>query len=472
MKEETNIETKQDNINRTILVAGNGFDIALGLKTKYGDFFTVIFLILALDKYENYFNCYNFTDVRNKTISILYKIETLFPVSNAKLSSNSDESFRIKTIDLKKLTEIALTWYVSNDFEIDSFKQAIQKPLFFNFVERILKELTGFIVDKWSSYIQWNRSSDFTLDDLFMRETNNFKRFDNFQSYEFFERFIYIIDSYIKNANYSGWMDLERFIESLVIENTYLEKKFGPPEPKVYLCNEHTIAKSYSDGLEQLCLLFEKFIALVNNDIPNNFDTKSLTLPYSCSFRSRNTDEDISLLDLDNVSVVFNYNYTNTFNKLFHKPIKVCYINGKVDGDFWAKREKSKIIFGYTRNENIKATGYSPKSLIFEKDKQRVLKNVKLYDYEKIIGKNEYNVIIFGHSCSPADGDVLSYLLSNDKLNKAVICCYNEEAMASTYENLVQILDENPKLETTINKLIIQKKVLFCLYEKDDSISN
>ena len=54
MKEETNIETKQDNINRTILVAGNGFDIALGLKTKYGDFFIVIFLILALDKYENY----------------------------------------------------------------------------------------------------------------------------------------------------------------------------------------------------------------------------------------------------------------------------------------------------------------------------------------------------------------------------------------------------------------------------------
>ena len=30
---------------RTYLVAGNGFDIALGLKTKYSDFFMVIGLI-------------------------------------------------------------------------------------------------------------------------------------------------------------------------------------------------------------------------------------------------------------------------------------------------------------------------------------------------------------------------------------------------------------------------------------------
>lgn len=453
--------------NNTILVAGNGFDLAIGLKTKYSDFFTVVFLLLALDKYENEFKSYNFSDIRDNEICILNKVETLFPVSNQILSQTTDKNFKEKLADLKKLTEVALTWYLSLDFDIKNLKQIVQQPLFFNFVERILKDLTGLIVDKTPSYLQWRLHQDFTRSDLFIKEKSNFEGFDKFKSYENFERFIFIIDSYVKKAVYLGWMDLERFIESLVIENTYLEKKFGPPEPRVYLCNEHTIAKLYGNGLEQLCILFEKYIALINKDIPNEYDIKSLTLPYACSFSSRNSEEDSSLLDLNNVSVIFNYNYTDTFSRIWPKSTKVCHINGKVDGDFFAKRQKSKIVFGYTRNENIKTTGYSPKSLIFEKDKQRVLKNIELYDYENLIGENKYNVIIFGHSCSPADGDVLSCLLSNKNLNKAVICCYDEDTLASSYENLVQILDENPKVETTINKLIIQKKVLFCLYEKE-----
>ena len=134
--------------NNTILVAGNGFDLAIGLKTKYSDFFTVVFLLLALDKYENEFKSYNFSDIRDNKICILNKVETLFPVSNQILSQTTDKNFKEKLADLKKLTEVALTWYLSLDFDIKNLKQIVQKPLFFNFVERILKELTGYIVDK------------------------------------------------------------------------------------------------------------------------------------------------------------------------------------------------------------------------------------------------------------------------------------------------------------------------------------
>lgn len=461
MKEETNIETKQDNINRTILVAGNGFDIALGLKTKYGDFFTVIFLILALDKYENYFNCYNFTDVRNKTISILDKIETLFPVSNAKLSSNSDESFRIKTIDLKKLTEIALTWYVSNDFEIESFKQAIQKPLFFNFVERILKKLTIYVVDKTTSNSSWK--PDFSQEDLFRYQKSNFNGFMEFKSYKDFERFIYIVDSYIKSANYSGWMDLEQFIELLVTGNEYLENKYFKNYNFKYLHNEHSVAQLYSNGLEHLCILFEKYISLINSYIPDNYDINSLFSSYLVSFNNRNPNEKTSLLNINNVVEVFDYNYTESCRKLFPESVKVYYVNGKVNGNFLDKRKKSKIVFGYTRNN--KQFNVGPKCLVFEKNKQRFIKNIELYDYEKIVNEGCFNVIIFGHSCSPADGDVIGCLLSSSNLNKAVICCYNEDVMISIYENLVQILDDNQETGTTINKLIINKKVLFCVHE-------
>ena len=88
-----------------------------------------------------------------------------------------------------------------------------------------------------------------------------------------------------------------------------------------------------------------------------------------------------------------------------------------------------------------------------------------MYNYNKVLGNDEFNIIIFGHSCSPADGDVFRSILNHPSLNKAVICCYNKDAMASTYENLVKILDENSSCDTTINDLIINKKVLFCLKE-------
>ena len=63
---------------RTYLVAGNGFDIALGLKTKYSDFFMVIGLILAFNLYQNYhIENYDFSDIKKNKKSISDKAELL-----------------------------------------------------------------------------------------------------------------------------------------------------------------------------------------------------------------------------------------------------------------------------------------------------------------------------------------------------------------------------------------------------------
>lgn len=449
--------------NNTILVAGNGFDLAIGLKTKYSDFFIVISLLIALDKYENEFKFYNFSDIRAKKICISDKVETLFPISNQQVQPSGEEQQKHIT-DLKKLTEIALKWYVSSNCKIDDLKDHIKQDFYFDFYYKILKNpsLTKYITgrERKPSILFYDSEKSFFMDDPIPEE------FNEFSSYTKFERFIHIIDSTISKSVYSGWMDLESFIEVLVTGSIYLKDKFsyeGTP-----LRDRYDSAKTFLDGLEYFCIDFEKYISLINEDVPEGYDVNSLFYNYKESFKKRNPTEDISLLDFKNIKDVFNYNYTDTFNTLLAESANIYYINGKAYGNFCAERKKSKIVFGYTRND--RTFDVSPKCFAFEKDKQRFLKNVELYDYEEIL-KDPYNVIIFGHSCSPADGDVLSHLLSNDKLNKVVICCYNEEAMASTYENLVQILDENSKVETTINKLIIQKKVLFCLYEKDNSTS-
>ena len=231
-----------------------------------------------------------------------------------------------------------------------------------------------------------------------------------------------------------------------------------------YLFNKHRQALEYSEGLEEFCLMFEKYISLINKDTLNTYNVDDLTAPYQNSFQKRNKGEDIKLLDISKVDAVFSYNYTDTFDKLFPKLSEnscIYYINGKVLGDFDSIRTESQIVFGYTRDN--KKVDVSPKCLIFEKDKQRFLKNIPMYNYNEVLGDKPFNIVIFGHSCSPADGDVFRTIFNNPNLNKAVICCYDKVSMTSAYENLVKLLDESPSCNITINDLIINKKVLFCL---------
>lgn len=64
-------------------------------------------------------------------------------------------------------------------------------------------------------------------------------------------------------------------------------------------------------------------------------------------------------------------------------------------------------------------------------------KNPKAVAHFKIQG---FNLIIYGHSCSPADFDVIKTLLTHPNLRVAVVLCYNEEAMLSAYHNIRTML--------------------------------
>ena len=471
---------------RTYLVAGNGFDIALGLKTKYSDFFMVIGLILAFNLYQNYHTeNYDFSDIKKNKKSISDKAELLLQEFKTKkmniftyLNKYYHEDINNIPYDYyKKLTEIALKWYTSSSFDINDFKNSISSPFFTNFIEKIFRDLYPYLYP----YLYFKRTN-LSLDELNRSNwlllcsdlSSDEKYLEGFiaerlKGYHNLPRFIQILHNYIQNSEYQNWMDLESFIELLVTGNEYLKSKFGIPKDSnsnaaPYLFNKHRQALEYSEGLEEFCLMFEKYISLINKDTLNTYNVDDLTAPYQNSFQKRNKGEDIKLLDISKVDAVFSYNYTDTFDKLFPKLSEnscIYYINGKVLGDFDSIRTESQIVFGYTRDN--KKVDVSPKCLIFEKDKQRFLKNIPMYNYNEVLGDKPFNIVIFGHSCSPADGDVFRTIFNNPKLNKAVICCYDKVSMTSAYENLVKLLDESPSCNITINDLIINKKVLFCL---------
>ena len=472
-----NTQNKSEKKRQTYLLAGNGFDIALGLKTKYSDFFMVVGIIIALDVYQSFrIDGYDFDDVKKRKKSVTDQVEMIFEDLNECNYFEYLGNYEIEHIDkeyYKKITEIALDYYISSDYNsINNYKNSIKSPFYLDFIEQIFPELVPYLKEDNSSYVNFaNKYRWLFLSSNLEDDKQHLKDYDvaKLKSYKYLPRFIQILNGYIQNSEYQNWMDLESFIELLVTGNEYLKSKFeitNDQEPK-YLFNEHKKAQEYSDGLEKFCLMFEKYISLINKYIPEKYDLDDIISPYKESFQKRNKGEDINLLDISNVDAVLSYNYTDTFGKLFPKLSEngcVYYINGKVSGDFASPRKESQIVFGYTRNN--KDIDVSPKCLIFEKDKQRFLKNIQMYDYKKILEKDEFNIVIFGHSCSPADGDVFRSILNHPKLNKAVICCYNKDAMTSAYENLVKMLDESPSCETTINDLIINKKVLFCLNEE------
>lgn len=475
------MNTKNNKIP-TYLLAGNGFDIALGLKTKYDDFFMVIGLILALDVYDMSSHNpdiniakYNFNEVKDKKKTVTEQAKELLCGLESLKARSDDDTYEY----YKKITETALKWYTSSNFDIDKFKDSLKSCFFADFLGKIINEIIPPLLGNVPQAFRFSRIPD--VDSRFKefilvthKKVNNIDLGLELEleHYSLFPRFIQILHRTIQKSCYHNWMDLESFIELLVTGNKYLESKFhvtAHNNVNPYLYHTHDLANYYSLGLDDFCLMFEKYISLINKDIPEKYNVNDITKPYKESFQKRNTGEDVSLLDLSKIDAIFSYNYTDTFAKLFHELSendRIYYINGKVLGDFDSKREESKIVFGYTRdNKNIDV---SPKCLIFEKDKQRFLKNIKMYHYDQIFNKEDFNIVIFGHSCSPADGDVFRSILSSPKLNKAVICCYDKDSMASAYVNLVKVLDESPSSDTTINDLIINKKVLFCLKDKKD----
>ena len=72
-----------------------------------------------------------------------------------------------------------------------------------------------------------------------------------------------------------------------------------------------------------------------------------------------------------------------------------------------------------------------------------------------------FNLIIYGHSCSPADFDVIKTLLTHPNLRVAVVLCYNKEAMLSAYHNIRTMLGPQKIAEMMQVSSKMEKRLFF-----------
>lgn len=466
---------------KNVLLVGNGFDLALGQKTKYSDFLLYLILIysvyIALDEPDE-------LDIKKINIEDIEKGFESYPDLNFFL-----EIFkvRISKSPLKKE-------YISNLLEENRFTNHFLSML----LQEELHNSDALTEEVSLGHIGCFNATKHYIDELFY-DSNAESQNKIIKIGFVLDKFKKIYESDQSSAlSINGWLDVERFIEYLVLkESDVLQNKFYPTSlfrvNKGFLGNlrgadiknDSSIARIYYNYLQIFTEEFCKYLTSQFDYIKSKNDItffvedeiyrESLShVKYNylqnLIFSSRNgftnlLRDGIKGIDfIHQINAIIDFNYSLTTRILEkniteetdfeEKPLLGEYVGiTKVNGSCQNDGYGSTAIFGYTRKENkINSSDLNIEAFKFEKQTQRILKGVKRLDIEKI-EKGGFNLIIFGFSCAPADADVLKPLLTSSELKVAVVLCHTENEMLSIYKNLTDILGEQ-----NINHLLRQTK--------------
>lgn len=447
-----------------ILVIGNGFDLACGLKTSYSDFVKYLVYIPVLNNYKmliKYGHIKEFQSI-NELEKEIREEDKLFFFMALKTLSDAEKTKKI----LKMLKHPFIKDFFEVVFSIDLFNIILEpfSPLYNNskfFSFETAYEFYGFKMPSCLSDF-WNY-----LD---------VKKID-------FNKGIYtcisIINSHLNYAKKSinGWLDVEQFIEFLVLNSKDLSLKFYPSYFKenhvLYSSplfeNPNLAFESYK-GLkffsklfsDYLCCIYSKQSSLLvcreqgNNKVTKHYLLKKLISPYISGIKG-NTENYIQDLSISKIDFVIDYNYTQTIIDIYsqeNQKVKIFHVNGSV--------EYKNIVFGYTNlsNANIHKDLYS-----FEKASQRNSNNVNYFPQSSIM-HSPYNLMIYGHSCSTADSDILKGLFTNKNLGTAIVFCYTEDDYESIKNNVRSIVGK-VKFRELCDNFSNRKKNAICFSIKD-----
>ena len=151
-----------------------------------------------------------------------------------------------------------------------------------------------------------------------------------------------------------------------------------------------------------------------------------------------------------NIDKVLNFNYTDTFRKLYNKDVQIEFIHGSIDD-----AEKG-IIIGINNDEKDELEGLDPRFIRFKKYYQRAIKDTFYSVEDFLYDENiEYQVAIVGHSMEITDRDILVGLMNHPRTT-VEIYYHNEKAHGQQIINLISLVGK-----TEFEILRNQRKVVF-----------
>lgn len=420
-----------------IVILGNGFDLRHFLPTKYNH------LITILKKIENY----NFSDsevsfsdlfnedFKQKDEFFYNGILNYYDVQNIKFNSDKLKSIQDRLIKnswfkyLKTVEDSKIETWIDFETEINRVLKIIS--IYFESFNRgdFQKIIYSFLIDRSKFYTNNNNINNYFHNKL---QHNILVDFNLFKvvgggSYS------------ILNTN---------FILSIDDEIQYFREK--------------EFFDSIYNSLEEFIGIFNDYLIFIVNKFYDNFlENKKEDFIKS---------EDHFLFD--NVSKIYSFNYTDTYNKLFkdfddynNKLRKVRrtgffrgvdFLHGKSIENWGNKLEELEIVLGVDEIENSLK---DDKLFQFTKYFQKLHKNTDylfldnvIKQFEKPMTKDEHNYVFYfwGHSLDISDKDYINDVFKIIKLrenNKIIVFYHSISAKAELLKNLLAVIQDKNIIE-------------------------
>ena len=460
-----------------ILLVGNGFDLAVGLKTSYSDFVKYVSIKFFLSKVTDHLKKYD------KYLDWIKKC-----LNDKENELGIKDSVHVKHI-IGQLCNLdkEFSYFDSNK----KTNELITQPFFKEFFSLILGEDLFSILCKSYPYLKLKKSDILKFidnyneikgifDGLVEGNSNNLTYLNQKQLFDLEHNlygFIKVLNDCIDRSNIKQWLDVESYIELLITNDRDLSVRFYPNDNDYVspLFSNPSLYKEYFAGIEAFCNIFKDYL----NDILETPFTKfnltnlkdqnsiskdaidELIQPFIPSLYNR-TYGFLEQIDLRKVDHLINYNYTYVAEavlKQFYDRNSIIdnayHINGELDYEnhfisenstFLDSKLPNYLVFGFSDVNsfskvnsvkcNIKSTLHA-----FEKKVLRVIKNTSPLDLDKLTSK-PFNLLIYGHSCGVADGDVIGKLMKSSNLKIAVVLCLDQISLVSITNNLIEILGQ------------------------------
>lgn len=471
-----------------ILLIGNGFDLAHGLPTTYGDFLLFAKMIKRvveeigikklIPKNDKEFK--NWTD--NIQTLKSYNLDSIFfNLISDEVSNKENQKFKgIKDYVINLFTQGDMTirknlvYYINDNFWIEYFIQCdmYQKENWIDFENEISNIVQSFDKDihnslneiKISDEAVRNKISKEFLRDYFIVDTDQL-----IQSQEM----IACEEARKKELNVHECSNyINKYKEEHSIDNfTSISYK--------------TIIEQLENDLNRLILALEIYIADYIDNI--NVICKSPDIEFILE-KFRKTEQNLYARENKFIS----FNYSHTCKRLYDIPIKDNYdfIHGEAKqiknkekfknnmvlgiDEYLSKRIKNKYteFIGFKKYyqriykesgshykdwiDEIKRTNKAIKEQIKIK-KDELKKNKGLgnegFNTKKVLERLEKNppkhfLYIFGHSLDVTDGDILRDLILNDNVYTNIYY-FNEEVHARQIVNLVKVIGQDELIRRT-----------------------
>lgn len=203
------------------------------------------------------------------------------------------------------------------------------------------------------------------------------------------------------------WCDIEHDIESCIDKIEQLVTKDGKDflvyKQKYMMFTDFDL----NDVIKNKKNISLKFIEKIRPEITNSVmrNLSYLLKQYLLWINNNNLFDNTPNFNLSKLKIegIINFNYTNTYQKIYDNAIKCCYIHGNVESD---------IVLG-CRNKRIK-----DKYPLLDKAFQRTFYSTSSKYVDWLCNNKENIIYIIGHSLDIIDADILRFLLNHDNVKK------------------------------------------------------